>query len=123
MPTVRDWVAATDSGSIVRRDEAPGRQVPEDARELAVETDTARVRAVVRAARGERLRVVTRRRACIRMDGGEGPRSPDTPIIELAVGGAVVRLFVKGDEFVLSTEDLADPAEVAALASCSLVDN
>jgi hypothetical protein len=105
MPQLRNWIATTTDGREVSREAAPSRLVPSDALALVVDTDCmARVRAVVKA--GERLRVFTRRTQEIAIASSEIVGGESIPCVELTTEhGDTVRLFAKGNEFLLTTAD------------------
>lgn len=110
MPVILGWAALAENGTVVQREEAPGRQVPADTRLLDLCTNVMRVRALVKKDRGEELRVFTRRSQSLNVVSGT-TSDTSTPCVELKVGGAVVRLFVYDDEVVISTEDICGPIE------------
>lgn len=126
MSTVHGWTATTESGEVVERDAAPGLfasvprpvDLPEDApwpllpadtraaavRDLSLVTDRGTLRALVQPARGERVRVFTRR--AVRVNPQGAAESVSVPVIELETGGSRVRVFVADGGIIIATDDV-----------------
>lgn len=126
MSTVHGWTATTESGEVIDRDAAPGLfasvPVPADlpegmawpllpadtraaaVRDLSLVTDRGTLRALVQPARGERVRVFTRR--AVRVNPAGGSESLSVPVIELETGGARVRVFVGDSGIIIATDDV-----------------
>lgn len=108
MAVLHDWVARRADGSVLSRSEflATSNLPKHSVREMLVSVDAGQVRTIVDPAKGETVRVFTRRTIS---SGGDGAGTGDTVVVEVAPDperpDRFVRLYI-GKEIILSTEDL-----------------